>query len=125
MPKIYRAKALDTGEWVYGEWVFLAGGVPCIEVDDGDMNEWVKVDIATSGHSIDLFDSDGIQLFTHDIVYVKHSSGISFLAEVLEIADQIYLREYETGEKSIYSPDYSLKLVCSSDDLESKSPYPF
>lgn len=125
MPKIYRAKALDTGEWIYGENVFFAGSKPCILLDGGDLQELIAVDIATSSHSVEAYDVDNVQLFTHDIVYAKHTSGRAFFAEILEIAGKIYLQDTETREKIILSVEYSLKLQDSLYGLDKKDPFPF
>ena len=125
MPKIYRAKALDTGEWVYGGHIFFAGGKPTIMIEDDDTQELIAIDIATSSHSVDAYDVDNIQLFTHDLVYVKHTSGTAFFAEVLEIAGKIYLRDTETGKRIIHSVEYSLKLQDSLYALDKKDPFPF
>lgn len=125
MPKIYRAKALDTGEWIYGENVFFAGSKPTILLDSGDLQELIAVDIATSSHSVEAYDIDNVQLFTHDIVYAKHSSGRAFFAEILEIAGKIYLLDTETRKKIIHSVEYSLKLQDSIYELDKKDPFPF
>lgn len=125
MPKIYRAKALDTGEWVYGNNIFFAGGKPTLMIEDDDSQELIAIDIATSSHSVDLYDIDNIQLFTHDLVYVKHTSGIAFFAEILEVAGKVYLKIYGTAEKSIFTNEYTLKLVGDVFDLGQENPYPF
>lgn len=125
MPKIYRAKALDTGEWVYGENIFFAGSKPCILLDGGDLQELVAVDIATSSHSVEAYDIDNVQLFTHDIVYAKHTSGRAFFAEVLEIAGKIYLMDIYTKEKAELCIEYSIKLHNTVYGLGTKDPYPF
>ena len=94
-------------------------------IEDDDSQELIAIDMSTSSHSVDAYDIDNIQLFTRDIVYAKHTSGIAFIAEILEIGNRIYLREVETAEKSILEPEFSLKLLGDSIDLRQKNPYPF
>ena len=124
MPKTYRAKALDTSEWVYGSHIHFTNQGSFIICPDGEDTEYIHVDPSTICRSTNLRDIDNIPLFTHDFVcYRDTQSGIQLIGELVKTFD-IFVKELETSEQYPITGTTLLKLLEFS-DLDKENLYPF
>ncbi len=72
--KMYRAKQINTYEWIYGSLLYL-NGIPYIVPDDGDINNLAqyKVEETTICEHTGLYNHGEEDIWEHD--YVKIPNG--------------------------------------------------
>lgn len=79
---LFRGKAVNGGEWLYGDYMYYAGGAQIwTHTDDGTWN--AIVDPATVGQYTGLADGTGAKIFEGDI-FQDDETGELFLVSICD-----------------------------------------
>lgn len=104
---LFRAKRIDTGEWVYGlPSCDEDGEIEEIEVWSEDDINFYSVDPETICQCTGIKDKNGKLIWEHDIVRVKYTDGQEYYQEIIEV----------TYSKHGFAP-YSWEYECDGCDL--------